>query len=168
MDIAALIFAPLLLALIYCWSRVNRLPAIVRLGLPVALLAILFVALLGYTPAVQEAITTRTPLVRSIEGLPLAFHLDGLSLLFGLIITCIGAMIALYGGASLEQDAYRRGVRGVLALVGVLLALVLIDHAISFFAVWMIMMWPRSYQPERAAKVPGLDSRWHRWEALRS
>jgi formate hydrogenlyase subunit 3/multisubunit Na+/H+ antiporter MnhD subunit len=141
MDIAALILAPLLLALVYSWSGIGKLPRLVLVGLPVGLLAVLFVALLGYGPAVHEAVVTKTPLIRTIDGGSfLAFHLDGVSLMFALLIIGVGVSAALYGGADLEEDVYRRFVRGVLALVGVMLGLVLIDHPIAFFAVWMLMI----------------------------
>lgn len=142
MDIAALIFAPLLLALIYSWSGINRLPRIARVGLPVGLLAVLFIAFIGYAPAIQEAVATRTPLVRQIEGLPLTFHVDGVALLFGLIITGVGAMMTSAASGFYEDvDAYRRFVRLTMILCSVMLGLVLADYLmlyallyITFFA----------------------------------
>jgi len=140
MDIAALIFAPLILALIYSWPKINMLPSLVRVGGPVALMAILFIAFMGYIPAVQDAITTKTPLIRAVENMPfLTFHVDGLALLFALLITGIGTVIALYAGMVFEDsDVYRRFVRGLLALVGAMPGLVLTDYAQTLPLFWVL------------------------------
>src|SRR5215207_10074534 len=129
MDIAALIFAPLVLALVYCWPRIGKLPRWVLLGLPAGLMLALCLVFIVLTASVQQAITTKTPLIRQIEGLPLAFHLDGVSLLFALLITSIGAVTAFYAGTAFEEgDDDCRFVRGLLALVSMMLGLVLANH----------------------------------------
>lgn len=141
MDTAALIFAPLILALIYSIPRVSQLPFLVRVGVPVTLLAALFIALVGYGPAVQETVMTNTPLLRTFDSRLFALHLDGLSLLFALLITGIGAVIALYASAVFEEgDVYRRFIRWALVAIGAMLGFVLTDHAEMLSFYWAIII----------------------------
>jgi NADH:ubiquinone oxidoreductase subunit 5 (subunit L)/multisubunit Na+/H+ antiporter MnhA subunit len=138
MDIAALIFAPFVLARIYGWSRINTLPAPVRIGLPAALMAILFVAFVGYGPAVQEAIATRASLIRAVEGISfLTFHLDGLSLVFSLLITGVIFAAMIYEGTYFaDGNVDRNFLACMLDLASMLLAFVLINHIRVLPIVW--------------------------------
>lgn len=67
----------------------------------------------------------------------LAFYLDGLSLMFGLIITGIGTFIVLYGSGYLSSHAYLpRFYCAVLLFMGSMLGVVLADNLISIFVFW--------------------------------
>ena len=67
----------------------------------------------------------------------LAFYLDGLSLMFGLIITGIGTFIVLYGGGYLSGSAYLpRFYAAILLFMGSMLGVVLADNLISIFVFW--------------------------------
>ena len=67
----------------------------------------------------------------------LAFYLDGLSLMFGLIITGIGTFIVLYGSGYLAGDAnLPRFYCAVLLFMGSMLGVVLADNLISIFVFW--------------------------------
>lgn len=67
----------------------------------------------------------------------LAFYLDGLSLMFGFIITGIGTFIVLYGSGYLGNDAHLpRFYCAVLLFMGSMLGVVLADNLISIFVFW--------------------------------
>ncbi len=67
----------------------------------------------------------------------LAFYLDGLSLMFGMIITGIGTFIVLYGSGYLAGDAYLpRFYCAILLFMGSMLGVVLADNLISIFVFW--------------------------------
>jgi len=137
MDLAALIFAPFVLALLYSRTWMGRLPRMVLVGLPVALMALLFVALWSYIPAIQEAIMTQTPLIRTFDWRIFALHLDGLSLLFGLIITGLGAITSAIVA---QKEDHQRLIRDVMFLMTLLLGLVLVDHVAIFFTFWILLI----------------------------
>jgi multicomponent Na+:H+ antiporter subunit A len=70
-------------------------------------------------------------------GLALSFQLDGLSLLFAALITGIGTLILLYGGAYLrDHDAVGRFDCLILFFMGSMLGLVLADNLILLFVFW--------------------------------
>ena len=67
----------------------------------------------------------------------LAFRLDGLSLLFALLITGIGALIVLYAGAYLSEHRHLgRFYAYLLAFMAAMLGLVLADDMIAMFVFW--------------------------------
>ena len=70
-------------------------------------------------------------------GLELSFRLDGLSLLFALIVTGIGAAIAVYTGYYFEDDA-RQGHFNLLLFLFMasMLGLVLSDNLLGLFCFW--------------------------------
>ena len=69
--------------------------------------------------------------------LALSFRLDGLSLLFGVLITGIGSLIVLYGGAYLRDDeSVGRFDCLILFFMGSMLGLVLADNLILLFIFW--------------------------------
>jgi multicomponent Na+:H+ antiporter subunit A len=66
--------------------------------------------------------------------LPLSFYLDGLSLLFALLVTGIGALIVIYSSGYLaHNDELGRFYVQLLSFMGAMLGLVLADNAIVFF-----------------------------------
>ncbi|MYC93486.1 MAG: DUF4040 domain-containing protein [Caldilineaceae bacterium SB0661_bin_32] len=70
-------------------------------------------------------------------GLELSFRLDGLSLLFGLIISGVGAAVALYTHYYLENDG-RQGYfyLSLFAFMGSMLGLVWADNLLTLFVFW--------------------------------
>ncbi len=83
-----------------------------------------------------------TPVKFSIEWVPvldlhLSLMIDGLSLVFGLLITGIGAAILVYSGAYLDGHPHRgRFLAFMLLFMGAMLALVLSDSLVALFAFW--------------------------------
>jgi len=70
-------------------------------------------------------------------GLDLSFHLDGLSLVFALTISGIGALIVLYSGAYLAGHKHQgRFFAFILAFMGAMLGLVLADSLLALFLFW--------------------------------
>ncbi len=70
-------------------------------------------------------------------GIRLAFHLDGLSLLFALLVTGIGALVLVYGAGYLEGDPrLPRFSAAMLFFMAAMLGLVLADDAIVLFVFW--------------------------------
>lgn len=67
----------------------------------------------------------------------MSFFLDGLSLLFALLITGIGAIIVLYAGTYLEgHEFHGRFFAWLLTFMAAMLGLVLADNVISLFVFW--------------------------------
>ncbi|GAB5492606.1 MAG: hypothetical protein Phog2KO_28210 [Phototrophicaceae bacterium] len=70
-------------------------------------------------------------------GLTLSFYLDGLSLLFGMIITGIGALIFLYAGYYFDdEDEQSRFITILFAFAGAMLGLVLSGNLVTLFIMW--------------------------------
>src|SRR5690606_28355880 len=70
-------------------------------------------------------------------GVALAFRLDGLSMLFALLITGIGALIVLYSGAYLHGHPHLgRFYAYLLGFMAAMLGLVLADDLIAMFVFW--------------------------------
>lgn len=67
----------------------------------------------------------------------LQWNLDGLSLLFVLLISGIGTLIFIYGAAYMNGHPYRIRLLGFLSLfMGAMLGLVLSDHVMNLFLFW--------------------------------
>jgi multicomponent Na+:H+ antiporter subunit A len=70
-------------------------------------------------------------------GIRLAFRLDGLSLLFALLVTGIGAIVLVYGGGYLKGDPrLPRFYAAILFFMAAMLGLVLADDALALFVFW--------------------------------
>ncbi len=70
-------------------------------------------------------------------GVELSFYLDGLSLLFALLISGIGALIVFYAGTYLDGHPFRgRFFACLLAFQASMLGLVLADNVIALFVFW--------------------------------
>lgn len=66
-----------------------------------------------------------------------SFRLDGLSLLFALVISGIGALILIYSGGYLAEDRYLGRFYGLLLLfMASMLGLVLADNVITLYVFW--------------------------------
>ena len=70
-------------------------------------------------------------------GVTMALRLDGLSLLFSLLVSGIGALVVLYSGYYLRGDPYKGRFQAyTLIFMGAMLGLVLADDAITMFVFW--------------------------------
>lgn len=102
--------------------------------LPIGLFAYFF----SYIPAVStgNTLTFAYPWVSSL-GVNLDFHLDGLSLLFSLLITGIGSLVFLYASAYLKGHTYLDRFYAYLSLfMAAMLGLVLSDNVLLLFIFW--------------------------------
>lgn len=104
--------------------------------------ALLPLALFGYflrfLPEISAGNTFRsdTPWVPSL-GINLNFYLDGLSLLFALLITGIGTLVFLYAVPYLKGHRYLDRFFGYLTLfMTAMLGMVLADNILLFFIFW--------------------------------
>ncbi len=98
----------------------------------------LFVLLITYLPAVTEngAVTLLIPWVPDI-GLNLSFYLDGLALLFGLVITGVGVVIVLYTAHYFDTDEeVRRFYTLLFSFMGAMLMLVVSGNILTLFIAW--------------------------------
>ncbi|NCC21956.1 MAG: DUF4040 domain-containing protein [Alphaproteobacteria bacterium] len=97
------------------------------------------VLLLGFLPAVArdgEVIRLAIEWIPAL-GIDLSFRIDGLSLLFGLVISFVGLLIFVYSSAYFRGDP--EATRILIVLVAFMLAmlgLVLADHLIALFVFW--------------------------------
>ncbi len=98
----------------------------------------LFVWLLSFLPRVQDqgAVIQVFDWAPSL-GISLSFYLDGLSLLFGLIITGVGALIFFYTGYYFDQSAeYNRFMVWLSGFSGAMLSVVLSGNLLMMFVAW--------------------------------
>lgn len=104
--------------------------AAVALGLFVVFAARLAVVAGG------QALVVRLPWMPTL-GAHLSFHLDGLSLLFALLVTGIGAIVVVHAGAYLAGEARLGQFYAFLLLfAAAMLGLVLADNVILLFVCW--------------------------------
>ncbi|NJX17133.1 proton-conducting transporter membrane subunit, partial [Tamlana crocina] len=98
----------------------------------------LFVYFLSFLPQVAggEVIRQEISWVPTL-GLDLNFALDGLSLLFSLLITGIGFLVFAYTAEYLKEHDYLDRFYGYLGMfMGAMLGLVLSDNLLSMFIFW--------------------------------
>jgi multicomponent Na+:H+ antiporter subunit A len=97
-----------------------------------------FLALTTCAPAVAAGRTIRwsVPWAPSL-GLDLSFCLDGLSLVFALLVTGIGALVAVYAGGYLAGHPHLGRFEALLfAFMSSMLGLVLADNVLLLFVFW--------------------------------
>ena len=98
----------------------------------------LFLWLLSYLPIVTENgfIEVSIPWVPAL-GLSLSIYLDGLSLLFGLIVLGVGAVIVFYSGYYFDDvGELSRFYRLLLPFMSAMLGLVLAGNVLTLFIAW--------------------------------
>jgi len=100
---------------------------------------LLFLYLLTYLPSVYQgtkSILFKNEWIPSL-GISLDFKIDGLSMLFGLMITGIGTLIYLYAAEYLKRDENIHRFYCYLTLfMGAMLGVVLSDNLITLFVFW--------------------------------
>ncbi len=110
-----------------------------RLSILVALLPIsLFAYFASFIPAISTGggISFHYPWVPSL-GINFDFYLDGLSLLFSLLITGIGSLVFLYASPYLKGHPYLDRFYGYLSLfMAAMLGVVLSDNVLLLFIFW--------------------------------
>jgi multicomponent Na+:H+ antiporter subunit A len=89
-------------------------------------------------------------------GLSLSFNLDGLGLLFGILITGIGALVVLYASRYLDGHAQaNRFYATLFAFMGAMLGVVLSDNILTLFVFWELTGFTSflliGFEHERAA-----------------
>ncbi|GAB4516298.1 MAG: proton-conducting transporter membrane subunit [Anaerolineae bacterium] len=102
------------------------------------IMAVLFVWLLTFLPRVEEesVIQLVWEWVPDL-GLTLSWYLDGLSLMFGLVVTGIGVAVYLYAGYYLDSDEEAARFYTLLAaFTGAMLALVMAGNILTLFIAW--------------------------------
>ena len=114
-------------------------PAIVQLSLLLALAPLAaFILLISRLPAIDSGLI----LTWSFTWLPsldlsLGLYLDGLSLLFSLIVTFIGILIVIYAGQYFKGDASSwRFLSYILLFMAAMLGLVMAGDVITLFIFW--------------------------------
>ncbi|RMF52181.1 MAG: DUF4040 domain-containing protein [Chloroflexota bacterium] len=136
MDIALAIGLPFALA-------ATALPLSRRLSAPAlgtllaGAMALLFIFFVGYAPTVSAgAVQSTLEWVPSLK-LNLTFYLDGLALLFALIVTGVGALVMLYAGFYFEEPAQAgRFLMLMMAFSGAMLGVVLAGNLLALFIAW--------------------------------
>lgn len=133
MSLFWLVLLPFLVSPLVKWVGQSRMSGWVAL-VPM----VVFVGLAGHLPAVMqgEVIAARMQWIPSL-GVGLALRLDGLSLLFALLISGIGTLIFLYASKYLSghRDAGRFFVSLTL-FTGAMLGAVLADDVIALLVFW--------------------------------
>lgn len=106
-------------------------------GLMAGALALLFIFFVGYAPSVgTDAVTYTLEWVPSLN-LNLSVYLDGLALIFALIVTGVGALVMLYTGFYFE-DSHSAGrfLMLMMAFSGAMLGVVLAGNLLALFIAW--------------------------------
>jgi multicomponent Na+:H+ antiporter subunit A len=133
--VVGLIVSPFVVAVVAAWL-VNRFPRRADiLAVWPALLAVLFSAEL------RRAVSDRGRLVELAWapslGLSLSFNLDGLGLLFAVLVAGIGALVVLFASRYLEGHAQAgRFYASLFAFMGAMLGIVLSDNLLTVFVFW--------------------------------
>ena len=106
------------------------------------ILALLPLGLMLYFAAYFPQVSAGNSLIVAYPWIPslkisLSFYLDGLSLLFGILISGIGALVLIYSGVYLQEEPNQgRFYVYILAFMGSMLGLVLADNLITLFVFW--------------------------------
>ncbi len=139
MHLALVTAAPFCLALLLALPQTrSHLGKTTQTLLSTALMAALFAWLVGAFPLLQaeQVIVQRLEWMPAL-GISLSFYLDGVSLLFGLIITGIGALIFFFAGFYFDDAAeYNRFMVWLAGFAGAMLALVLSGNLLMLFIAW--------------------------------
>ncbi len=138
MELAILTGIPFLLAIILATPIARQmLSQTVQTYLSAITMGILFFGFLSYFPQVEEeAISQSMNWIPSL-GISLSFYLDGLSLMFALIVSGIGALIFFYAGFYFDEaEEHNRFIVWLLGFAGAMLAVVLSGNLFMMFVAW--------------------------------
>ena len=141
-----------------------------RLGLTGWLLALVPLAFFVWLLTLQPTVAGGTVLVRQWAwvpslGISITFQVDGLSLLFGLLISGIGALVLVYASGYLAGDRQLgRFYLYMMLFMGSMLGLVFSRNLLSLFIFWeltsitsyLLIGYKHSYADSRAAALQAL------------
>ncbi len=162
MSLSLAVLTPFLGAILAAWvSRLGRLHAAWMAG-AVTLLALAWLSPLASAPFAGQTVIERFSWLPAV-GLDLAFRLDGLSLLFALMILGIGLLIVLYARYYLtEQDSMGRFYAYLLLFMGSMLGLALSENIIQLLIFWeltslssflLISYWQQREEARNGARM---------------
>lgn len=133
---------PFLLAVVLAIRPIaDAIPSTTRTWSLAGVMGFIFVSLLGYLSPVT-ALGAHEGILEAYEwvpeiGLTISFYLDGVALLFGLIISGVGAGIVLYAGYYFDDaDEQRRFLMYLMAFSGAMLGVVTSGNLIMLFIMW--------------------------------
>lgn len=134
--LAIMTSAPFMLALVAMLPNVRHFQITLTWFLT-GVMGLLFVLFLAFIPQVAEgAVIFQVAWVEAL-GLNFTLYLDGLSLLFALLVTGIGTAVVVYTGYYFDDgDSAARFYTRLLAFVGAMLALVLAGNVLTLFIAW--------------------------------
>jgi multicomponent Na+:H+ antiporter subunit A len=133
--IAFFILSPLVLALVFGWL-VGRYPGAARVlavwpALLTGILATEFASVLATGSRIVDVAWAPS------LGLSLSFNLDGLGLLFSLLITSVGTLVVLYASRYLADHPHAgRFYASLFAFMGAMLGVALSDNILTLFVFW--------------------------------
>ncbi len=132
--LAILTLSPFFMTPLALWlGKRSRWAAWLAIG--PAVLAVYFGAMMQ-TVLVSGPLTASLPWAESL-GLKLSFYADGLSLLFAIAITGIGALIVLFSSRYFDGDPRAgRFLATLFAFMGSMLGVVLADNLFALFVYW--------------------------------
>lgn len=137
LTVSLTIFIPFIAAILipFLNKRISRL----HLGwYVIAIPAFLFISLVSYVPRIASGET----IVSTLQWIPsfnmnLITHLDGLSIIFGLLITGIGALVVLYSIYYLSaEESLPHFYIYLLIFMGAMLGVVFSDHMMLLYVYW--------------------------------
>lgn len=139
MNLVHISATPFLLALLLSIPAIrDSLSQRIQTFLTSTVMAILFVSLLLYFPDLraQGFAIEHLEWIPSL-GISLSIYLDGLALIFALIVTGVGALIFFYAGFYFDEPAaYNRFNAWLLAFAGAMLLVVLSGNLLMMFVAW--------------------------------
>ena len=156
MDILTLVAASFLLAPLAAWLGRRSSPLVA------AVPALLFAGFCAFLPKIRIAAPVEIhPWIPSL-GITASFRVDGLSLLFALLITGIGALVFLYASAYLKgQERLPRFYAVLTLFMGAMIGAVLADDLVLLVVFWeltsltsflLIGTTPESVEARRSAQ----------------
>ncbi len=140
MDILIVPAIPFILAAIIAYPALRMQLGKVGIAWGVAgSMAALFVYLATQLPTISdgEILTYTLEWVPSL-GLTLSLYMDGLALMFAMLVTGIGVAVFLYAGYYFDDDVEKMGrfVWQLLTFTGAMLSLVLAGNVLTLFIAW--------------------------------
>lgn len=140
MDLLLIVAIPFVIALALALPFTKQVlnKTLLTWGLP-AVLLLLAGMMLWRFPEIQSNGAVAPPPIEWMPhlGITFSFYLDGLSLLFGLVVTVVGAMIFFYMGWYFEDyEKQRRFTVWMSAFTGAMLGVVLAGNLLLMFIMW--------------------------------
>ncbi len=162
MSLPLVVLLPFLGAPLAAWSvRFGRLGAPWASG-GITLVTLLVLLGVAEAPFAGRTMVERLPWLGS-AGLDLAFRLDGLGLLFALLILGIGLLVIFYARYYLEaEDCLGRFYTYLMLFMGAMLGIVLSENLVQLVVFWeltsltsflLISYWQGSEEARRAARM---------------